>query len=101
MPAEAIAPTVDLPAYAAYTACMQYTLRKIPPALDAALRQRARRERKSLNRVALDALEQALGFTPDRPRRRDLSDICGTWKEDPEFDRAVAEQHRIDPGLWK
>lgn len=32
---------------------------------------------------------------------RDLSDIAGTWVEDPEFDAILAEQRRIDPELWK
>jgi hypothetical protein len=36
------------------------------------------------------------------PRKyRSLEGIAGTWKEDPEFDRALEDQRRIDPGLWK
>jgi hypothetical protein len=33
--------------------------------------------------------------------QRDLGDVAGTWREDPEFDRAVAAQHRIERGLWR
>jgi len=33
-------------------------------------------------------------------RQRDLSDILGTWQEDPEFDQAIADQDRIDERLW-
>ncbi len=37
-----------------------------------------------------------------RPRRqRDLSAIAGSWIEDPEFDRALADQDLIDEDLWK
>ena len=34
-------------------------------------------------------------------RRRDLSDIAGTWREDPEFDNEIVEQDTIDPDLWR
>jgi hypothetical protein len=32
---------------------------------------------------------------------RDLSDVVGTWQEDPEFDQAIADQDRIDERLWR
>lgn len=35
------------------------------------------------------------------PKRRDLSDIAGTWVEDPEFDAALEDQRRIDWELWQ
>jgi plasmid stability protein len=80
---------------------MQYTIRSIPEALDAALRRRARDEGKSLNAVALEVLREGAGLAPDRPRRRQLGDLAGSWREDPEFDRAIADQRRIDKALWK
>jgi hypothetical protein len=42
---------------------MQYTLRGIPAAVDAALRERARAAGKSLNEAALDALSKGSGVT--------------------------------------
>lgn len=33
--------------------------------------------------------------------QRDLSDIAGTWVDDPGFDEAIAAQRQIDPELWK
>jgi hypothetical protein len=36
----------------------------------------------------------------DEPQR-DLSDIAGTWVEDPEFDEVMKAQRQIDPELWK
>lgn len=91
---------LDLPAARAYIAGMQYTLRGVPPEVDRALRDRARREGISLNQAAVEALVRALGLG-DRPvRHRSLDALRGTWYEDPDFERAVAEQHRIDESLW-
>lgn len=85
----------------AYNQCMQYTLRKVPKIVDDALRQRAREQRKSLNEVALQALAHGAGIG-DRPMRyRDVSDIAGTWVEDPAFDDAIADQDRVDEAMWK
>lgn len=80
---------------------MQYTLRKIPEALDHALRERARTEHKSINQIALEALVRAMGLGESAMRCRDLADLAGTWQEDPDFDRAIADQHRIDDAMWK
>ena len=85
----------------AYTKCMQYTIRDIPPHLDVELRERARRENKSLNRVAIEALEQGLGMSGTATPRRSLDDVVGTWKKDPAVDRALADQDRIDPKMWE
>jgi hypothetical protein len=80
---------------------MQYTVRGIPPTLDAALRQRARASRKSLNEAAIDALAEGAGLVGAPRKRRNLSDIAGTWKADKAFDDAVAAQDRVDEDLWK
>jgi len=42
--------------------CMQYTIRGIPPYLDAGLRGYAKREEKSLNAVLLEMLEKGLSL---------------------------------------
>jgi plasmid stability protein len=80
---------------------MQYTIRKIPREVDAALRSRARRERRSLNRVALDALTEGAGIERADIKRRNLADLSGRWKDDPPTDRALASLRRIDRALWK
>lgn len=80
---------------------MQYTIRGVPAAVDAALRQRARAGGKSLNETAVDALAEGSGMA-GRPRKhRDLSDIAGTWKPDKAVDAALAAQDRIDRHLWR
>jgi hypothetical protein len=92
---------LDVQAHSAYAACMQYTLRNIPPILDEALRNRAREEAKSLNEVAIETLLTGLGLVGEPIKRRDLSDIAGTWVADPEIDEALEDQRRIDPALWR
>ena len=44
----------------------------------------------------------ARGVSQDREQLqlRDLSDLAGTWKEDPEFDAAIEDQDTIDLALW-
>jgi plasmid stability protein len=85
----------------AYTICMQYTIRKVPNSLDAALRRRAREQGKSLNEIAIEALARGAGVSGERSRQRDLRDIAGTWRRDRAFDRALAAQDTIDGELWQ
>lgn len=80
---------------------MQYTIRKIPAALDALIRRRARSAGKSLNAVAIEALAQGLGFRPGPEVRRDLRDVVGTWRKDAAVEAAFAAQDRVDKDLWK
>ena len=80
---------------------MQYTIRNIPGTLDAMLRDRARKEGKSLNEMVIEALARAMGFSREPVRQRDLSRIAGTWIDDPEFDRAIEDQDQIDEDLWR
>jgi plasmid stability protein len=80
---------------------MQYTLRKVPDFLDAALRRRAREQGRSLNEVAIEALARGLGVDGEREPQRDLRDIAGTWRKDRAFDRALAAQDAIDLEMWR
>jgi len=80
---------------------MQYTIRGIPPALDDALRERARASGKSLNEAAVDALVEGTGLTVHGKRRRNLSDISGTWKADKAVEAALADQDTVDKDIWK
>ncbi|HJX65099.1 MAG TPA: hypothetical protein VJ860_14245 [Polyangia bacterium] len=80
---------------------MQYTLRNIPNQLDAEVRRRAHEERKSMNRALLEALARGVGLQGEAQRQRDLRDLAGSWKKDPAFDQAIAEQDKVDEALWK
>ena len=81
---------------------MQYTIRSVPKGVDQALRRRARQARKSLNEVVIDALASAVGL-PAGPalRHRDFGDVAGAWEPDEATDAALAEQRRVEPGLWR
>ena len=79
---------------------MQYTLRGIPPALDEAIRRRARAEGKSLNEAAVEALADGAGLGDEEVVRRDLSDVAGTWKREAAVEAALRAQDRVDEDLW-
>ena len=88
----------------AYIACMdakQYTIRSVPVTVDRALRRRAKAEGKSLNAVAIEALERGLELEAKPQIHTDLDFLIGTWQEDPEFDRAMKDFERIDEDMWK
>lgn len=80
---------------------MQYTIRGIPAAVDAALRERARRGGKSLNEAAVDALAEGVGVAGAPGKRRDFGDIASTWKPDKAVESALAAQDRVDKDLWR
>jgi hypothetical protein len=80
---------------------MQYTIRRIPKAVDDAVRERARATGKSLNEAAVDALADGAGLKGIPRKRRDLSDVAGTWKADKAFEAVLADQDRVDKDLWR
>ena len=80
---------------------MQYTIRGVSPAVDSALRRRAHQAGKSLNEAVLETLADGLGLATQAKKRRDLSDLIGTWKPDRALEEAIADQDRIDPELWR
>ena len=80
---------------------MQYTIRRIPKAVDDAVRERARATGKSLNEATVDVLADGAGVKGVPRKRRDLSDIAGTWKAEKSFDTALSDQDRVDKDLWR
>ena len=79
----------------------QYTIRAVPDVVDRAVRQRAGREDKSLNAVVVEALARGLELDARPVEHTDLDHLIGSWQEDPEFDRAIADFERIDADAWK
>lgn len=74
---------------------MQYTVRGVPSHVDRALRRRA-------SQLLRDALTKEAGADMAAPAlHHDLDALAGAWDEDPEFDRAIADQHRIDEAMWR
>jgi len=79
----------------------QVTIRRVPERVKQLLKELAKREEKSLNQIMLEVLERGLGLAGEEIVYHDLDDLAGTWVDDPEFDKAIEEQHRIDPELWE
>ena len=77
---------------------VQYTIRGIPPEVDAQLRQIAAQRKQSLNQVIVDELICA---TVGYKRRADFSDLVGQWTPDPAFEEMLASQRQIDPEKWR
>ena len=82
---------------------MQYTIRDIPKEVDDALRRRAKRQGRSLQVVALEALSLGAGVAVNgqRVKRRDLSHFAGTYVPDPAFEEALREADRVNPEDWE
>ena len=82
------------------------TLRNIPPEVARRIGERSALTGLSLNKTVISLLEEGLGVSgsgPPRVRHDDLDDLSGIWSDEQarEFDRALAEQRRIDPELWE
>lgn len=81
---------------------VQYTVRDVPAAVDAALRRKAKAGGKSLNRLLRDALAREAGVdASDAVRHHDLDPLAGRWEADPEFDAAIVAQDAVDEDLWR
>jgi DNA-binding ferritin-like protein (Dps family) len=81
------------------------TVRNLPPAVAKAVKERARKEKLSLNKAIIRLLEEATGAGKGKRRvvHHDLDRFFGTWtKEEADaFDEALREQRQIDPEMWK
>ena len=81
------------------------TLRNLPPAGAGAVKEKAHKEKLSLNKAIVKLLEEATGA--DRGGKRvvhhDLDHLAGTWSEAEyqEFMAALREQRQSDPEMWK
>lgn len=79
----------------------QYTIRGVSTRLDMALKQKAKTEGKSLNAVLVESLQKSVGDTPELMIHHDLDGLIGKWEEDPEFDRVLEEQNKVDEEMWR
>jgi hypothetical protein len=80
------------------------TVRNLPPAVAKAVREKAKKEKLSLNKAILRLLEEAAGAAPKRRAvHHDLDRFFGTWTREQAdaFDQALREQRQIDPEMWK
>ena len=81
----------------------QLTLRQIPKRLEKGLRMLARQRGQSLNKTAIHLLAVALGIEKPKRKRRDLSELAGSWTEEEAqaFDENVRIFEEIDEEVWK
>jgi hypothetical protein len=81
------------------------TVRNLPAAVAKAVREKARKEKLSLNKAIVRLLEEATGVARRKERvvHHDLDHLAGTWSEEEyqQFMAAVREQRQIDPEMWK
>jgi hypothetical protein len=80
------------------------TVRNLPPAVVKAVKEKARREKLSLNKAIVALLEEATGSkAPKKVLHHDLDHLAGLWSEQEyrEMTEAVREQRQIDPEMWK
>lgn len=78
----------------------QYTLRNVPPSVDRALRRLAKARGRSLNALLLEIVQQAAGVEAAPRVHDDLDRLIGSWVSDPETERTLVEQRRVEPGDW-
>lgn len=79
----------------------QYTVRAVPPEVDAALRRQAEQQRRSLNEIVLDALSRHAGISDHGTKYRDLMDLAGRMQKDPKMEAGLQEQRRVEPEMWR
>ena len=79
----------------------QYTIRRVPPSVDRALRRLARERGKSLNAVLIEIVTRAAGVDAEPMVHNDLDPLIGSWVRDPDTEAALVEQRRITPGDWE
>lgn len=79
----------------------QYTIRNVPLSVDKALRKKAAEMKLSLNRLLLYALAQAAGLTATPTVYNDLDGFAGSWIDDPDVEKALREQRKVDPKDWE
>lgn len=81
------------------------TIRNLPPAVARAVKERAARDGVSLNKAVIRMLEESLKAARRKPGPigNALDAFIGVWTEEEakEFEKAVAEERKIDPELWR
>ncbi len=80
---------------------VQYTIRAVPVQVDRALRKKAKANGKSLNETIVEVLQRESGVSSEVIVHHDLDHLIGGWVEDPDFDRALADQDAVDTDVWQ
>jgi hypothetical protein len=104
--------TIDKTSLFSYYACIrkmyggiymsQITLRQLPDNLERQIRRLADENNTSINKTIIRLLHRALGLTPGEDKKRDLSEIAGSWSagEVREFEENLRIFEKIDEEIW-
>ncbi len=83
----------------------QITLRNLDPDVEREIRQIAKKEGKSLNRVVIDMILQVTGSKKDKRKRssESLKKLAGGWSKDDAaaFFDSIKSCEQIDEEMWK
>jgi plasmid stability protein len=79
---------------------MRLTIDNISDELEKALRSKAEAEGKTVNQLALEALQAAAGARANG-KKRDFSRVAGSWVDEPVFEQVRNAHEQIDPDRWK
>jgi hypothetical protein len=80
------------------------TIHNLDDSLATLLRAKARADGTSLNQAIKRLLEGALGVRPSTTKhRKEFARFYGMWSkaQATEFDKAVADLEKADPGDWR
>lgn len=79
------------------------TLRSVPDEVVERIVAASKEAHQSMNTAAIQALRRAFGLEANPKKKRDLSDIAGSWtkKEFDEFQKATRVFEQIDTEIWK
>ena len=81
------------------------TVRGVPPDVARVIRRKAGETGESVNRTVIRLLEEGAGVGKKRKPvlHHDLDGLIGAWsrEEARSFNRALEDQRKIDPELWK
>lgn len=80
------------------------TLRNLPKEVAGAVSRKARKEGISLAKAVIRLLEEAAGIRrKTEVLHHDLDSLAGSWTpaQAATFEKALREQRKVDPELWK
>lgn len=81
----------------------QITIRKIPENIERQIRTLAQKDHCSLNQTVIKLLGKALGTEEKSKKKRDLSQLAGTWDnvQAEEFEKNTKIFEQIDEEIWQ
>jgi len=81
----------------------QITLRQVPKNIDDLIRVMSKKQNTSINKTIIALLEKALGLKEHSNKKRDLSQLAGTWdkSQSEEFIKNTELFDKIDREIWE